>query len=435
MLAWIVQALAEQLWHTPAGHHPDDINDLREHDPHYGMHPALYALVFGIVSGTSLPLGSWLGIQFSPVSDTTCALMMAFGAGALLFAVTVELYGHALREVAKGNIGLLEMFTTIFGALCGAAFYLSINQWLEEYLMHDHHHECKDKSLQNSMDNDEEKSTGRSREETDSLMAALHKQKEAADAAAAIKKAAAAAKSANDAEKGASSTDIEESTTASKPKSRAKELWGKARRAKSYIRTMSLMAKDDLSKVRGREKALRALHDPAEIQKAKSVAFALFLGLLVDGVPEGILMGFLSAEGHLTPVLIISLFVANFPEAFSSASLLIQAKMPVWRIILMWTGLCLLVGSLAGSSCYLLLLAFPDFGKAGLHSTVLPTYVLLGIALVEGITGGAMIACISSVMLPEAFQRADKTGPFWSQSGFLCTAGFLLSVSLKAVFG
>jgi len=101
----------------------------------------------------------------------------------------------------------------------------------------------------------------------------------------------------------------------------------------------------------------------------------------------------------------------------------------------MWTGLCVLVGSLAGSSCYLLLLAFPDFGKAGLHSTVLPTYVLLGIALVEGITGGAMIACISSVMLPEAFQRADKTGPFWSQSGFLCTAGFLLSVSLKAVFG
>merc|ERR1719440_1663924 len=92
-----------------------------------------------------------------------------------------------------------------------------------------------------------------------------------------------------------------------------------------------------------------------DVQHAKSVALALFLGLLVDGVPEGVLMGFLSAEGHLTPVLIISLFVANFPEAFSSASLLIQAKMSTSKIIGMWTGLCLLVGCLSGLSCYLLL--------------------------------------------------------------------------------
>merc|ERR1719181_1711816 len=60
--------------------------------------------------------------------------MMAFGAGALLFAVTVELYGHALMEVAAGKTGVMEMFTTIFGALLGAAFYLTINRWLEEYL-------------------------------------------------------------------------------------------------------------------------------------------------------------------------------------------------------------------------------------------------------------------------------------------------------------
>merc|ERR1719174_1706076 len=107
---------------------------------------------------------------------------------------------------------------------------------------------------------------------------------------------------------------------------------------------MKLMGRDLLKRVRGREKALRALHDPHEVQHAKSVAFALFLGLLVDGVPEGVLMGFLAAEGHLTPVLIISLFVANFPEAFSSASLLVQARLSVAKIIGMWTGLCTLVG-------------------------------------------------------------------------------------------
>merc|ERR1719161_886341 len=176
----------------------------------------------------------------------------------------------------------------------------------------------------------------------------------------------------------------------------------------------------------------QALQDANEVKRAKSVAFALFLGLLVDGVPEGILMGFLSAEGHLTPVLIISLFIANFPEAFSSASLLMEAQMGYGTIIGMWTGLCILVGCLCGISCWLLLWSFPGYGA---HNAELPLSVLLGIALVEGVTGGAMIACISSVMLPEAFERAGKTGPFYSQSGFLCTAGFLLSVALKAVFG
>merc|ERR1719181_768277 len=157
---------------------------------------------------------------------------------------------------------------------------------------------------------------------------------------------------------------------------------------------------------------MKSMQEKKDMQHAKSVALALFVGLLVDGVPEGILMGFLAAEGHLTPVLIISLFVANFPEAFSSSSLLIQAQMSVAKIIGMWTGLCTLVGCLAAFSCWALLATYPDFGKTGGES--LPVAVLIGISLVEGLTGGAMIACIAAVMLPEAFERGGKGGHFYS---------------------
>lgn len=362
-----------------------------------GMHPATYAFVFAIFSGISLPIGAGLGIYFSPVKDKVCALMMAFGAGCLLFAVTVELYGHALHQVAAGHLGLPEMFTTILGALCGGAFYLSINQWLEEYL-------CGDE--------DEEKG----------VMKALREQEEAK---AKQEKEAAA-----------------EAAGSPKPARSGKQLWAKAKIVTHVVgmnNLSSMMSKGDLAPKKGRDKALRiiALSD-AEVQHSKSVAFALFLGLLVDGVPEGILMGFLSAEGHLGPVLILSLLVANFPEAFSSASLLMQARMSTGKIIGMWTGLCLLVGSLAGLSCFLLLLAFPKFGQGGIGQgpdSELPLGVKVGISAVEGITGGAMIACIASVMLPEAFERAGKSGPFYSQSGFLCLSGFLLSASLKALFG
>merc|ERR1719182_338235 len=153
---------------------------------------------------------------------------------------------------------------------------------------------------------------------------------------------------------------------------------------------MSKLGKEDLSGLRGRDKALQSIalsdmspeSDKAKEDKAKSVAFALFLGLLVDGVPEGILMGFLSAEGHLTPVLIVSLFVANFPEAFSSASLLVTADMGTGVIVAMWTSLAILVGCLCGASCYTLLYFFPTYG--GHHGGgELPAAVLIGIALVE----------------------------------------------------
>lgn len=181
--------------------------------------------------------------------------------------------------------------------------------------------------------------------------------------------------------------------------------------------------------LRPREKAMMSMGDSSDIKKAKSTAYALFLGLLVDGVPEGVLMGFLCAEGHLTPALIVSLFVANFPEAFSSASLLKKAKVNNTQILGMWSGLCLLVGSLAGLGCGLLLHNYPHY-PAGVPHTM-----LIIIALVEGLTGGSMIACIASVMLPEAYERAGSKGPFYSQSGFLCLCGFLGSATMKATFG
>merc|ERR1719491_1579838 len=102
------------------------------------MNPALFALVFGIVSGLSLPIGAACGIVLSPVSGRVCSMMMAFGAGALVFAVTVEIYGHALKEMMAGRSGMLGMMCTVIGALLGCAFYLESKEWLESQLEPSH---------------------------------------------------------------------------------------------------------------------------------------------------------------------------------------------------------------------------------------------------------------------------------------------------------
>lgn len=222
--------------------HPADHAEPADHG-HFGMNPVVYALVFGILSGASLPLASWLGIKLAPVSDKTCSMMMAFGAGALLFAVTVELFAHSLHHVKIGRMGLHEMMITIAGAFLGASFYLWINQWLEDYLMHDHEHPIEDTDQYDV----EETTYGAAQSETAPVCDALRKQ----------------TRQAND---------------ENEPlKNRTMSTLSKLQKG------VSLMKNDDLKKVRGREKAMRALHDPHEAQHASLLRSLCFLASWLMG--------------------------------------------------------------------------------------------------------------------------------------------------------
>jgi hypothetical protein len=160
------------------------------------------------------------------------------------------------------------------------------------------------------------------------------------------------------------------------------------------------------------------------------LAYAMFLGLVVDGIPESVLLGFLAAENSLSLVLVLSLFVANFPEAFSSASLMKEAGVGVWKIMGMWTALMVITGVLAALACAGLLY----FAGKAAATGEMPFHIAMVIAVVEGIAGGAMIACIAAVMLPEAFGRKHQTN-ILMDSGFLCTAGFLCAVLIKVMGG
>lgn len=373
--------------HLLRWYHPAPIEPTHIDHKDLGMSAPVYALVVGILSGISLPLGAWLGILFSPVSNKVTSMMMAFGAGALLFAVTVELYAHTLMEVMSGKSGSIEMSATVIGAFAGCAGYLAIEKWLHDHLIPD---DCSDLSSESPTESDPI---------LHHLRNAVHVPKQAA-----------------------------ESETSSNMQRQSS--WRNLGEENSALRRMSMGAQ----RIRAVEKAVMVVQT-SQVQHARSAALALFLGLLCDGVPEGILMGFLAAESHLTPVLVVSLFIANFPTAFSSSSLLVEAQMSFTKNISLWCGLCLLVGCLAGLSCWVLLTNFPEFGQAGFQSKHLPLPVLIGIALVEGVTGGAMLACISGVMLPEAFQRSGHSNAFYSHSGFLCVAGFIASLILKTLFG
>lgn len=83
----------------------------------------LLAFAIGLFSALSLPLGALTTLLWTP-GDRAIAWLMAFGAGALLSAVTIDLFSPAI------NRGLF--FEVAIGALIGSVFYLLLNHHLNQ---------------------------------------------------------------------------------------------------------------------------------------------------------------------------------------------------------------------------------------------------------------------------------------------------------------
>lgn len=150
-----------------------------------------------------------------------------------------------------------------------------------------------------------------------------------------------------------------------------------------------------------------------EVQKKHNVARAIWLGLLIDAVPESLVIGSLvtSSEG-ISITFIAGVFLANFPEALSS-SILMQERLSKARIMLMWFTITAVtgVGAVVGSLIFRGELTYAAF------------LVTKGI---EGLAGGAMLVVIAKTMLPEAFEMGAEI------SGLATLFGFLAALLLSA---
>eukprot|EP00961_Rhodomonas_salina_P018382 247099-Rhodomonas_salina.1 len=55
------------------------------------------SLMWGLISAISLPIGAFIGLYKKPPAKVS-ATMMSFGAGALLFALSIELFGRTIAQ-------------------------------------------------------------------------------------------------------------------------------------------------------------------------------------------------------------------------------------------------------------------------------------------------------------------------------------------------
>jgi CRP-like cAMP-binding protein len=155
-----------------------------------------------------------------------------------------------------------------------------------------------------------------------------------------------------------------------------------------------------------------------------SAPLAIWLGILIDGIPESFVIG----SGLLMPLqtklavtgevkflevipytLIAGLFLSNFPEALSSSANMYNQGWSKGKIFTMWFSLMVMTALGAGLGFLL---------ASELHHTWL--------VFAEGMAAGAMLTMIAAAMIPEAVHLGNA-----SAVGFSTLAGFLAAILFK----
>ncbi len=146
---------------------------------------------------------------------------------------------------------------------------------------------------------------------------------------------------------------------------------------------------------------------PAKATVAQGAPIAIWLGLLLDGIPESLVIG--ATAGAIRVSFIAGIALSNYPEALAS-SVGMREQSFAWRnIALLWGTVVLVtgVGAAVGSGVF--------------EQTSEQVF-----AVVEGLAAGAMLTVITQTMMPEALHRA---GGF---VGLTALGGFLVTTALGA---
>jgi ZIP family zinc transporter len=130
---------------------------------------------------------------------------------------------------------------------------------------------------------------------------------------------------------------------------------------------------------------------------------AIFIGTLLDGIPESIILGMgLAAGDSINLAFLTAVFISNLPEGVAGTLNLASTGVPRRRIFWMWLVLALFAAVCAALG-YAIVEAFPS---------VQGTYY-------KAFAAGAMLTMLAEAMMPEAYEEGGKLVGLFTVLGFL----------------
>jgi ZIP family zinc transporter len=137
---------------------------------------------------------------------------------------------------------------------------------------------------------------------------------------------------------------------------------------------------------------------------------AMFLGALLDGVPEAFILGIGLVEGGAISVAFVTaVFVSNIPQGVAGTTSLKKAGYTGRRIFWMWAGLTVASACVAALGFLLAELAHAQ----GTHAAAF--------------AAGAVLTMLANSMMPEAFEHGGRS------VGLVTVLGFLVAGALTLV--
>jgi zinc transporter, ZIP family len=145
--------------------------------------------------------------------------------------------------------------------------------------------------------------------------------------------------------------------------------------------------------------------------EAGGAALAIVLGIVLDGIPESIVLGLtlLTGEG-VSAAMLAAVFLSNLPESIAATVGLSRGGWSPGRVMGLWG----LVTAASGTAALL--------GYALLDGASQRT-----IAFVLAFAGGAILTMLADTMMPEAFEHSGR------YVGLATAAGFGLAFAITAL--
>ncbi|MBI4179550.1 cyclic nucleotide-binding domain-containing protein [bacterium] len=430
-------------------------------------HPvAVKAFWFGILSAVSLPLGAWVGIWTRPAERVTAGVM-AFGAGALLAALTLELVGEALEKL-HGVFWPLGL-----GCILGGLTFVTLNRILNNQgafirktaTLIRHVTQIKRRQASHVIDR---------LSRVPLLQALPPEEMHALVPHVKERQFEQGVRVVGEGDPGYELYIVEEgklevtqggniiaslgpgevfgemALLAGEPRQASVTACGAVRLLEIHktdfdrmLRTNARLSEEVRQLSRSRRQHLEEMKEtyssaewaalakssaedssfkPTATELREAVAehhkehgggapMAIWLGIFLDGIPESAVIGAsLIGDAPVSMALIIGLFLANFPESMSSAVGMKKMGMSNWKITWLWASLCILTGV----GAYVGNLTFQGAP-------------VVMVALFEGLAAGAMLAMIAETMMPEAYEQGGAI------VGMSTILGFLSAIFVKTI--
>ena len=145
--------------------------------------------------------------------------------------------------------------------------------------------------------------------------------------------------------------------------------------------------------------------------QAAGSPLAIVLGIVLDGIPESIVLGLTILEGGgVSTAMLAAVFISNVPESIAASSGLAASGWRRSRITLLW----IVVAIVTALSC---VAGYVLFDGASQNT----------IAFVLAFAAGAILTMLADTMMPEAFEHSGKL------VGVVTTFGFALAFAISAV--